>query len=90
MRVPKASAPTTEVSTKTAARRTKAMSKVREVVSAGDSSRQLQLEVKQLPLEERQQLLRGSGFLSSVPVGEGLAMKCDVGLPWNKLRVLRK
>ena len=90
MRVPKASAPTTSVSSKTVARRTKAITTVREVVSGGDSSRQLQMEMKSLPCKEREQLLHGAGFGVSVPVGQGLAMKCDVGLPWNKLRVLRK
>ena len=58
---------------------------VREVVSGGDCNRQIQLEVKRLPREDRQQLLRSAGLNLRVPEGQGLAMKCDVGLPWNKL-----
>ena len=63
---------------------------VREVVSGGDCNRQLQLEVKRLPHEDRLELLRNAGLNLHVPEGQGLAMKCDVGLPWNKLRALRK
>ena len=53
MRVPKATAATMDVSPKTVARRTKALKVVREVVSGGDSSRQLQLEVMTVPRHDR-------------------------------------
>ena len=53
-------------------------------------SRQLQLEVKQLTKEDREQLLHSAEFTIRVPVGQGLAMRCDVGLPWHQLRELRK
>ena len=62
---------------------------VREVVSGGDCNRQLQLQVKRLPREDRKQLLCSAGLNLHMPEGLGLAMKCDVGLPWNKLRALR-
>ena len=84
VRVPKTSAPTTSVSSKTVTGHAKAISAVKEVVSGGDPSRQLQLEVKSLPREEREQLLHGPGFHISVPMGQGLAMKYDVGLSWHK------
>ena len=90
MKIPKATAATTDVSQKTAARRTKAIQMVREVISGGDHSRQLQLEIKNLPQNDREELLRSIGFNLQVPAGQGLAIKCDVGLPWNKLRTLRK
>jgi hypothetical protein len=81
---------TSEVSSRTAARRTKALNRVREVVSGGDPNQQLQLEVKSLTRDDRERLLRSAGFTIHVPVGQGLAMRCDVGLPWNQLRELRK
>ena len=90
MRVPKATATTTDVSPKTVACRTKALKVVHEVVYGGDSSRQLQLEVMTLPRYDRQQLLHSAGLNLHVPAGQGLAMKCDVGVPWHKLRALRK
>ena len=63
---------------------------MRDVVSGGDSDRQLQLELKSFTKEDREKLLRGAGFTISVPAGQGLAMRCGVGLPWNQLRELRK
>ena len=66
------------------------MAKVREVVSGGDANTQLHLEVKSMKRSEREELLRSAGFTINVPVGQGLAMKCSVGLPWNQLGELRK
>jgi hypothetical protein len=90
IRVPRAVAGTSDVSPRQATRRTKALNQVREIVSGGDTNKQLQLEVKSLPKASREQLLHDAGFSVHVPAGQGLAMRCDVGLPWNQLRQLRK
>ena len=60
------------------------------MVSCGDVHKQMQLVVKALPCEEREKLMRSAGLNVDVPEGQGLAMRCNVGLPWNKLRVLKK
>jgi hypothetical protein len=63
---------------------------VRERVSMGASSVQLQVEVQSLTKDERQQLLRDAGFSVDIPAEVGLALKADLGLPWRKLRMLRR
>lgn len=90
MRVPRAVVATSDASLKTAARRTTVMKCVRKVVSGGDEGKQMTLEVKCLPSHERQKMLQCAGLHLNVPEGQGLAMRIDVGLPWNKLRVLKK
>ncbi len=71
-------------------RRNKAIDRVREIVSCGDSVSQLREEVKHLSKPERQELLRESGFTVDIPPEQGLAMKADLALPWNKLRIIRR
>ena len=90
MRVLKAAVSTSDVTPKTAARRTRALKRVRNVVSCGDVHKQRRLEVKALPCEEREKLLHSAGLNVDVPEGQGLALRCDIDLPWNKLRVLKK
>ncbi len=52
---------------------------------------QLTEEVKRLKKCERQQLLKDVGQIKvTVPALDGLAMKANLNLPWNKLRSLRR
>ena len=81
---------TCDASRKTIARRNKAMDRVRDLVSADDSSTQLKEEIQHLNKDERQDLLQNAGFTLEIPAEQGLAMKADLGLPWNKLRVIRR
>lgn len=81
---------TADASSKTIARRIKTMDKVRDLVSCGDSSTQLREEIKHLSKTERQELLHTAGFTLDIPPEQGLAMKADLGLPWNKLRIIRR
>ncbi len=60
----------------------------REAASAGQSSSQLQDEIKFLGKDERQKLLTGVGFTVDIPAG--LAMKVDHGMTWFKVRELRR
>ena len=85
VRVTKGALPTSSASAKTAARRTKSLRQVRLMVSGGDEQQQMQVEVKSLPQQEREKMLRSAGLCLDIPEGQGLAIKCDVGLPWNKL-----
>ena len=81
---------TSDVTPKIAARRTRALKRVRNVVSCGDVHKQMRFEDNALPYEEREKLLRSAGLNVDVPEGQGLALRGDIGLPWNKLRVLKK
>ena len=82
--------PTSEASRKTINRRTQQIGQIRSNISGGESSNQLQEEVRCLPKEERQKLLREGGFTIDIPPEHGLAMKADLALPWSKLRVVTR
>ena len=75
---------------KTLQRRSQQLSQVRSVVSGGDTSAQLQAEMKSLSAEERKELLGQVGLPIVIPTDHALAMKADLALPWTKLRVLRR
>ena len=65
----------------------------REVVSGGDKSFQLAGEIKACTLEEREKILEDlqSGINKVViPTSHALAMKGDLGIPWSKLRAIRR
>ena len=89
MRLTRSRKPTTDVCQCTLQRRVQELHQVRERVSMGASSVQLQVEVQSLTKDERQQLLRDASFSVDIPAEVGLALKADLGLPWRKLRVLR-
>lgn len=59
-------------------------------MSGGDSLPQLQCEIRCLSKEERQQLLHGAGLPVVIPTDHALAMKADLSLSWEKLRVIRR
>ena len=63
-------------------------------MTAGDSTAQLAHEVQGRQREEREKLLEelkkaGGNCLLCVPVQSSLAMKADLNIPWNKLRMIR-
>ena len=90
MVVPKGAVSSDEASSKMIHRRSQHLSVVRGIVSAGASSSQLCDEVRALTREERCKLLQEAGFSTDIPAEHGLAMKADIGLPWAKLRVIRR
>ena len=59
-------------------------------LSGGTSSAQLQDEVVALSQDERQQLLTTAGFSVQITVEDTLAMKADLVIPWQKIRVMRR
>lgn len=63
---------------------------MRDLVSAGDSRSQMLAEIRHLSKDDRQNLLTSGGFTLDIPPGQGLAMKADLGIPWNKLRTIRR
>jgi hypothetical protein len=72
--------------------RTRELDQHREVVSGGDKSFQLAGEVKACTLEEREKILEDlqSGIKVVIPTSHALAMKADLGIPWSKLRAIRR
>ena len=63
---------------------------IRGSLSMNDTRAQLQAEVKMLSSEERQDLLKSAGITIDIPPEQGLAMKADLAIPWNKLRIIRR
>ena len=55
-----------------------------------DTKAQLQAEVKMLTSEDRQDLLKSAVITIDIPPEQGLAIKADLAIPWNKLRVIRR
>ena len=80
----------TKVSTRTVQRRVNYIQTLRTSISGGDPKSLLVAEMNQLPKSERQTLMKEAGFNLEVPQGEGLAMKASLGIPWSKLRHLRR
>ena len=61
------------------------------IVSKGASVKQLQFEVKNLTRKEREAILHSIPEAAiTIPPEQILAMKADLSIPWNKLRVVRR
>ena len=63
---------------------------VREVVSHGKSSALLRRELHYLSDTDRQALLNEAGVVSRIGAQEALAIMAGIGMPWAKLRLLRR
>ena len=83
-------ATTSTSSSRTVRRRSHEIANLRKIVSKDDSVVQLQREIQVMPRDERRQLMKEANFDVEIPPDHGLAMKADLCLPWNKLRVLRR
>lgn len=79
-----------KASARTLNRRTETISKVRSVISGGDNMTQLASEIKSLTKAEREELLLDAQLPVVIPTDQALAMKADLEIPWNKLRILRR
>ena len=93
MRVTTPRVDSSEASRRTLKRRSDELGKVRTLVSKGSSLEQLQNEVKCLTKMERESLLDQAKIpeaLAEIPAEDVLAMKADLSIPWNKMRILRR
>lgn len=79
-----------EASKTTVSRRTKTLAEVRSSISGGDSSVQLQSELRSLSKEEREEVLREANLPVVIPPDHALAIKADLALPWAKMRVISR
>lgn len=66
------------------------LSKIRERLSSGVCEHQMADELKMLPKQVREELIKEMKFTVHIPADQNLAMKADLCLPWNKLRIMRK
>ena len=83
---------TDEVTMKTARNRSKAVAETRTAVS-GAAGTQLKDELRAMGRLEREALLKealGKEFKITIPRGDILAMKADLGETWYKVRKLRR
>ena len=47
-------------------------------------------EMKILPKEEREQLMKDANFSVYVPPEQGLGLKADLCIPWKNLRMMKR
>lgn len=84
---------TDNASKKTVRKRSKAVAETRTAVSGGAAGTQLKDELRAMGKVEREALLKealGKEFQITIPKGDILAMKADLGETWYKLRKLRR
>ena len=74
---------------KTKRRRSHQLADVRQVISGGVDAAQVQLQ-DELTKEGRGELLQKSEFAQPITTQDSLAMKASLGLPWKKLRVMKR
>ncbi len=90
MKVTNSAIPSSKSSEETKRRRTQEISRIRDRLSVGDAKEQKIAEMKSLSKKERNDLMKEANFQITIPPEQGLAMKADLCLPWNKLRVMRR
>ena len=91
MRVTKGQTPSDRAAERTLRQRTAEIQQLRQVVSCSSSASQHADELKRMAKREQDQLLKDAGLATtSARHGAALAMKCDLHLPWYRLRQLRK
>lgn len=92
MKVTKCRVPSTQATSRTVKERTKQLSHHRRTCSGGENTYQLSKEVKCCSREEREEILEElqNGFKVVIPTSQAVAMKADLGIPWFKLRAIRK
>ena len=56
-------------------------------VQKADAQAQLMLEVRALPMDERQKLLAEAGVKTSIDATQSLAIKAELAIPWYRLRI---
>lgn len=77
---------TSEASSKTVTYRNRALANLRNNISGGDSTVQLQSELRSLNKEERERVLKEANLPITIPPEHVLAMKADLALPWARMR----
>ena len=76
---------TSDASSRTVQRRVQQVRDLRETLDVA-----IEEELRALPKIERQRLLREVALPIEIPADHTLAMKANLSISWNKLRVLRR
>ena len=58
-------------------------------MSGGESTTQMQSEIRCMSKEDRQELLKSAGLPVVIPADHALYLKAELSLPWNKLQHIR-
>lgn len=82
--------PSSKCSKETIRRRSSEIEMIRDQLSMGDSSVQMGTEIRVLPKDERERIMKEANFTVTIPPEQGLAMKANLNIPWNKLRTMRR
>lgn len=95
VQVRQAQVPTGKAAPRTVRQRTQSLENVRLTLTAGGTTTQLAHELQAKQREDRERLLEevkqaGGNLIVRVPVQASLAMKADLNIPWNKLRIIRR
>ena len=80
----------TQVSDKTLSRRSSLLSQLREVISGGESTAQMQSDLSRMTKAEREEVLRGAQLPVVIPTEHALALKADLALTWGKCRAISR
>ena len=75
-----------EASAKTLTHRTRILTDLRSSLSGGDTSVQLQSELRALSKDEREALLQEAHLPIEIPPEHALAMKADLAFSWSSMR----
>ena len=92
MKVRNCRVPSEQATSKTVLARSKELDQHRRVCSGGDETYQLGKEAKIYTMEDREKLLQElqDGMKVQIPSSSALALKADLGIPWVKLRAIRR
>eukprot|EP00731_Ephydatia_muelleri_P031131 Em0022g645a len=82
--------PISKASSKTLCRYRKKVQKVRHVLTSDDPTILLREEIRSLSKNEKNSLLKDAGITLDISPEQGLAIKADLTLPWNKIRMIRR
>eukprot|EP00731_Ephydatia_muelleri_P035067 Em0094g17a len=82
--------PISKASSKTLRRYRKQVQKVRHVLTSDDPTILLREEIRSLSKNEKNSLLKDAGITLDISPEQGLAIKADLTLPWNKIRMIRR
>lgn len=75
---------------KTISHRTQTLTTLRQSISGGDATVQLQAELRGLTKEERKVVLKEANLPLEIPSDYMLAMQTSLALPWSKMRKISR
>ena len=85
--------PTGKAAARTVRKRSHSFANIRLALSGGDDSTQLAHEIHACDQDKRKQLLEEIRQIDGnlrISVEQSVALKEDLNIPWNKLRVMRR